>query len=58
MFILTAIVLFVLNANSVNVPDWLLIIASIIAAIEAGFYLLAILIQRGILKQINKNDWR
>lgn len=58
MFILTAIVLFVLNANGINVPDFILIIASIIACIETGFYVIAILLQRGILKAINKDDWR
>ena len=58
MFILAAIVLFVLNANNVNVPDWLLIVASIIASIEFVFYLLAVLLQRGILKTYKNGEWK
>jgi hypothetical protein len=57
MFILAAIVLFVLSANAIAVPAWLLIIASIIASIEAGFYVLAFLLSRGIIKTITKDDW-
>lgn len=44
MFIIAAIILFVLNANAVAVPAWLLITAAIIGGLELGFYVLALVI--------------
>lgn len=57
MFILATAVLYIMNANGILVPHWLLIVLSIIACIEAVFWVIAILLQRGILKQTNKDDW-
>ena len=44
MFIIAAIVLLILNANQILMPQWLLITAIVLGAIELGFYVLAIVI--------------
>lgn len=59
MFIIAAIILFVLNANAVAVPAWLLITAAIIGGLELGFYVLAIIINllaaKGIANAFKKH---